>query len=143
METLQDKTTSQQLALLLFNQAKTVPGAKISKFFTDLLETFKENINIQEYFEEPQPQGPPPPSVNISLRGDLNPLQASDIAIQAGAKPESGDPLLNPDLRKLMGKLQRGDDVFADENAEESMKKLDMLEKQKNILNSFNAPEGS
>ena len=122
MKTLQDKTTDQQLKLMLLNIAKTIPGAKLSKFFVDVLEAFYENVNIAEYYEEPQPTQETP-KINVSLKGELNPLQVADIAQQAGASKESGDPLLNPELRKLMGKLSRGQDVFEEDNIDLEGKK--------------------
>lgn len=106
IETLQDETTRQQMSLMLFNQAKTIPGANMGKFFTDMLSNFKENVNIDEYYQEPQPIAPEPPKVSISLKGDLSELQAASIftTIQ-GVDPAFGDPLTTEQGRQLM----RGD----------------------------------
>ena len=132
METLQDTTTKQQINLLLLNQARQTPGSNIGKFFIDTIESIKgtENINIQEYYQEPGPPVPPPPSVNISLRGELNPLQTGDIAIQAGVQESSNDPILNKELRELM----RGN---MPEDAERQDKEMEVMQKQADLLNSL------
>lgn len=101
MKTLQDKTTDQQLKLMLFNQAKEVPGANIGRFFTDVLESFYEDINIQEYYQPPQPTKEPP-SISISLRGELNPAEVDEIYKMTGADPTAADPLMRPELRQAM-----------------------------------------
>ncbi len=107
MRTLQDKTTEQQLQLLLFNQAKTIPGANVGRFFTDVLNSFKEDINISEYYQEPQPQGPPPPSISVSLRGDLNLAEVDEIyKTMPGVDPKAADPLFRKEFRDQM----RGND---------------------------------
>lgn len=103
MKTLQDKTTDQQMKLLLFNQAKEVPGANIGKFFTDVLDAFYENVNIAEYYQKPQPQPPEPPKVSISLKGELNSMEADNIyKTIPGVDPAAADPLLRQDLREMM-----------------------------------------
>ena len=101
MKTLQDKTTDQQLKLMLFNQAKEVPGAKLGKFFADVLESFYEDINIQDYYEQPQPVKAQP-NISISLRGELNPLEVDEIYKMTGADPAAADPLMRPELRQAM-----------------------------------------
>ena len=132
METLQDTTTKQQINLLLLNQARTIPGSNIGRFFIDTIESIKglDNINIQEYYQDPGPASPPPPSVSISLRGELNPLQTGDIAIQAGVQESSNDPILNKDLRELM----RGN---LPEDVDKQDKQVETLQKQMDILNSL------
>ena len=101
MKTLQDRTTEQQLKLLMFNQAKTVPGAKVGKFFSDVLESFYENVNIKEYYEEPQPIEEKP-KVSISLKGDLNPAEVDEIYKSMGLDPKASDPLFREEFRKAM-----------------------------------------
>lgn len=106
MRTLQDRTTEQQLKLMFLNIAKTVPGAKLGKFFTDALEAFYDEVNIQEYYEAPQPVPPEPPRVSISLKGDLNESEVDEIYKQIpGVDPVAADPLMRESLRKAM----RGD----------------------------------
>ena len=101
MKTLQDITTEQQLSILLFNQAKTVPGAKVGKFFIDMLEKFKEEVDINEYYQEPQPVEEKP-KISISLRGELNPVEVDEIYKLTGADPKAADPLLRQELREAM-----------------------------------------
>jgi len=103
IETLQDKTTRQQLALLLFNQAKDVPGAKIGKFFTDVLEVFKDDVVISEYFDENFQEAPAPPKVSVSLKGEIGKLQSDQVyKTIPGVDPTFGDPLMSPEGRQLM-----------------------------------------
>lgn len=102
MQTLQDKTTQQQLKLLLLNQARETPGANVGRFFTDALESLTDgNIEISEYYEPPQPQ-PEPPKVSIALKGDLTQMQAAEVYKQIpGVDPHMGDPLMTSDGRLL------------------------------------------
>ena len=103
MKTLQDTTTSQQLKLLMLNQAKTIPGANIGKFFVDVLESFQDNVNIAEYYQPPQPPGPVPPKISIGLRGELNEVEVDEIyKTIPGVDPAGADPLLRESLRELM-----------------------------------------
>ena len=103
MKTLQDTTTSQQLKLLMLNQAKTIPGANIGKFFVDVLESFQDNVNISEYYQPPQPPGPVPPKISIGLRGELNEVEVDEIyKTIPGVDPAGADPLLRESLRELM-----------------------------------------
>lgn len=123
MQTLQDKTTQQQLKLLLLNQARETPGANVGRFFTDALESLTDGeIQIQEYYQPPQPQ-PEQPKVSISLKGDLTELQASQVyKTIPGVDPEMGDPLMTGEGRLLAKGIHKED--------------LDVLEKQQNIINS-------
>jgi len=103
IQTLQDKTTKQQMAILLFNQAKTVPGANIAKFFTDLLETFKEDIKIDEYIDPNYQPTPEQPNVSISLKGDLTQLQAGQVyKTVPQVDPVYADPIMYAEGRKMM-----------------------------------------
>jgi len=101
MKTLQDKTTEQQLKLLMFERAKTVPGAKMGKFFTDLLEAFYDNVNIEEYYQEPAPVEQKP-GVSISLRGELSPAEVDEIYKLTGADPKAADPLFRQEFREAL-----------------------------------------
>lgn len=103
IETLQDKTTRQSMAILLFNQAKTVPGATIGKFFSDMLLAFKDSIQIDEYYQQPQPAGPETPKISIALRGDLSPSEVDEIYKSIpNVDPQMADPMLREELRQLM-----------------------------------------
>ena len=75
------------------------------------MEVFKENINLPEYYEEPQLAGPPPPSINISLRGELSEIEADEIyKTIPGVDLEAADPLMRESLRKAMrGELPEHD----------------------------------
>jgi hypothetical protein len=126
MRTLQDKTTEQQLKLLMFNQAKTVPGANIGRFFTDVLEAFNENVNIDEYYQQPQPQGPEAPKVSISLKGDLNVAEVDEIYKSMGLDPAAADPLMREELRNAM----RG---TLPENHQNQVNELDLMMKQQGM----------
>lgn len=130
IETLQDKTTRQNLALMLFNQAKTVPGANLGKFFTDLLVTFKEDINIEEYYQPPQPQ-PDTPKISISLKGDLNSFQASEIyKTIPNVDPKMADPILSQEGRALMqGKLPEDQQAQANKDNAQAKKELAQADK--------------
>ncbi len=102
MRTLQDKTIDQQIKLMVFNQAKTVPGAKLGKFFMDVLESLYGDINIDEYYQEPQPVQETP-KISISLKGDLNSSEADEIyKTIPGVDPAAADPILREDLREAM-----------------------------------------
>lgn len=131
METLQDMTTRQQMGILLFNQAKEVPGAKIGKFFTDMLLNFKENVNIAEYYEEPGPTAPAPPNVSISLKGDLTGLQAASIySTIPGVEPKWADPITTEEGRQLMrGDLPEVKKAEADKLQSETKKNLAQADK--------------
>lgn len=131
METLQDMTTRQQMSILLFNQAKEVPGANIGKFFTDMLLNFKENVNIEEYYQEPQPQPPAPPSISISLKGELNELQASQIyKTIPNVDPAFADPITLETGRQLMrGDLPEHKKAEADKLQSETKKNLAATDK--------------
>lgn len=105
MKTLQDETTEQQMSLLLLNQARETPGAQMSKFFTDTILLFKDkdNININEYYQPPQPPPPTPPSVSISLKGDLNPIEADEVFMTIpGVNKAAADPMIRPEGREMM-----------------------------------------
>ena len=107
MRTLQDRTTEQQMKLMFLNLAKTVPGAKLGKFFTDALEAFYDDVQITEYYEDPQPPQPEGPKISISLKGDLNESEVDEIyKTIPGVDPVAADPLMRPSLRDAMrGKL--------------------------------------
>ena len=130
MKTLQDKTTEQQMTLLLFNLAKTTPGAKIGRFFQDVIETFKEKAVLQEYYEEPQPV-PEGPKVSVSLRGELSDMQAAEVyKTIPGVDPAYADPIMTKEGRDLMaGRLP--------EQQEDDVAQMEMLEKQGLILKSL------
>lgn len=103
MKTLQDKTTEQSIKLMFLNIAKTTPGAKVGKFFTDALEAIYEDVNISEYYEEPPPAAPEPPKVSISLKGELTQLQASQVyATVPGVDKQMADPIMTQEGRALM-----------------------------------------
>lgn len=130
MQTLQDKTTQQQLKLLLLNQARETPGANIGKFFTDALEALTDGeVNIQEYYQAPQPQ-PEQPKVSISLKGDLTQLQSASIYQSIpGVDKDYGDPMLVPEGRDLIKGIHP--------------EELDTMKKQQDIISQQKADEQS
>lgn len=123
METLQDKTTRQSMKLLLLNQARETPGANVGRFFSDALESLTDGeIKIEEYYQPPQPQ-PEQPKVSISLKGDLNELQAAQVyKTIPGVNQTFGDPLMTKEGRKLAKGIH-------DEE-------LETMQKQQDIINS-------
>lgn len=138
IETLQDKTTRQQMTMLLFNLAKEVPGAKIGKFFTDMLLSFKENIQITDYFEEPQPI-PEKPNINISLKGELSALQSGELYKMTGADPAMADPLLSKEGRQLIqGKFPEDEEKLAEAEKDKAQADKFRSETVKNLTEEKN-----
>lgn len=134
MQTLQDMVSEQQMKLLMLNQARETPGAKVGRFFTDVLESLTDNnIEISEYYEAPQPAPPEPPKISISLKGDLTQMQSAEIyKTIPNVDPEMGDPLMTEEGRLLakgihpedMTMLERQHGVIT------GMKQLENAEKQ-------------
>lgn len=131
MQTLQDKTTQQQLKLLLLNQARETPGANVGRFFTDALESLTDgDIEIAEYYQPPQPPPPEPPKISVALKGDLTGLQSASIfQTIPGVDKDYGDPLMTEEGRNLAKGIHP--------------EELDVLEKQQNIINSQNQNESN
>lgn len=130
MQTLQDKTTQQQLKLLLLNQARETPGANVGRFFTDALESLTDDeIEISEYYQPPKPPPPEPPKVSISLKGDLSTFETDSIfQTIPNVDKDMGDPLLRPEGRKLakgihdeeLETAERQQAIISQQNANES-----------------------
>lgn len=133
MQTLQDKTTQQQLKLMMLNQARETPGANVGKFFTDALESLTDgDIEINEYYQPPQPPPPESPKISISLKGDLTGMQAASIyQTIPGVDKDYGDPLMTQEGRNLAKGVHPED--------------LDTLEKQGNIISQAqsNGPDAA
>lgn len=114
IETLQDKTTRQQINIMLLNIAKDIPGAKIGKFFTDVVEVVKDNINIEDYFDPNFQPAPASPNVSVSLKGDISELQADQIyKTIPGVDPVFGDPIMSREGRNLMAGILPEDEEDA------------------------------
>lgn len=131
MQTLQDKTTQQQLKLLLLNQARETPGANVGRFFTDALESLTDgDIEISEYYQQPQPPPPEPPKISISLKGDLTQLQAASIyQTIPGVDKDWGDPTMTAEGRNLVKGIHP--------------EELDTLQKQQAIISQQNQDESN
>lgn len=105
MDTQMNKIVRRQEAFQLYGLLASNPLINQQVNTTDLLETL-DRSNLQQLFDVPPPPPPQPAEpdkrISVSLRGDANKLESSDLLQLFGAKPESGDPLLDPDLRRLM-----------------------------------------
>ena len=97
-----DDMQRQQKAQSLMAMIASLPIAT-PETFTVLAEQIMDayqipdKAKIMQTFQIPKPQQAQP-NVSVSLRGDLNPMQVGDIAVQAGASKESTNPALAADL---------------------------------------------
>lgn len=70
---------------------------------------YLESLDRDPWIEElmnvppPQPPGPEPPKISVSLSSDdLNALQIGELLSRAGVSQQASDPLLDPEMRALM-----------------------------------------
>jgi hypothetical protein len=101
VESQQNRMVKKQEAMQLYQLSKDTPNANIEKAYKDLLELFDKS-NPDEYVLPPPPPPPPQTTVNISLRGDLNPLEVDDFAKQAGASDSATDPMARPEMARAL-----------------------------------------
>ena len=105
METQVNKIVQRQEAFQLYGLLSQSPMIDQKTNIRNLLETL-DRKDIETLMDvEPLPPPPeegPKKSISVSLKGDLNALESDDIAVIMGAKQESADPLVRPELRELL-----------------------------------------
>lgn len=126
MDTQSNKIVRRQEAFQLFQLLAQSPLVNQETNLRTLLESV-DRKDIEQLLDAPPPppQQPEEPkkSISVSLKGDLNALESDDIAVIMGAKPESADPIIRPELRELMQPEKEG------KTSEEELKELELKEK--------------
>lgn len=105
MDTQMNKIVRRQEAFQLYGLLASNPMINQQANTKILLESV-DRKEVQELMtvEPPPPPMPegPKKSISVTLKGDLNALESDDLAVVMGAKQESADPIVRPELRELM-----------------------------------------